>query len=256
MQALQQDTSVPEIIRKDLPEIIDQADLLTIAEARQIKVVDHESRRVAGELSVALAKIAKKYSVPVERFNEWKKGKKKLLDDSYNQLVVLFTKPFDDVQKHLSTERVQWDQKEEDLRIAEEQRLQREATAKEEKERQARADEARKAGNPKLAKAILKETPIIPIVELPSTKPEIAGESSGTYYSAEVTGYDDYADGRLASCPAFKQLIDAVCKGQVPMKALMPNMVYLNGEARNLQKELRIPGVVVRSKTNMKATGR
>lgn len=78
-----------------------------------------------------------------------------------------------------------------------------------------------------------------PAVTLAPTVPKIAGVSKAELWSAEVFDLD--------------ALIKAVAAGDVPAMALLPNMTFLNGQARLMKKLLNYPGVRTVSKSSIRA---
>lgn len=115
------------------------------------------------------------------------------------------------------------------------QRAAREAALTAEAERQAEAAQVAEAarleqdGRRAEAEAVLAAPPIVAPIILDA--PQAAGVSSRMDTHAVVT-----------DLPA---LIRAVAAGTVPLAALLPNLPYLNGQAKALKGLLRYPGVQV-----------
>lgn len=122
-------------------------------------------------------------------------------------------------------------------------RLRRDAEALAEKERQRLADEAKLAaaleaeargddrGAERILAAPFTPTPIIvPVVQGPPP-PKAEGVSFRSQYRAEVTD--------------LALLVKAVAGGEAPVSTLQANLTALNGLARAMKEELRIPGVRV-----------
>lgn len=69
----------------------------------------------------------------------------------------------------------------------------------------------------------------VPVVQAPQAAPGLGVREN---WSAVVT--------------SMKQLTKAVADGVAPEESLLPNMAFLNGEARRGRKNLRIPGVIAK----------
>ena len=148
---------------------------------------------------------------------------------------------------------VAWEGERERIRQAEQRRIQEEnrraqeaARKKAEEETLAKAIAAEEAGNRQEAAKLL-DAPVEapappPVAILRPAAPRVAGISFSETWSAQV---DD-----------LKVLAAAVAAGVVPAQAIEPNLVFLNGQARVLKGDLRIPGVQAVSRRNVAAGGR
>lgn len=61
----------------------------------------------------------------------------------------------------------------------------------------------------------------------------------------KVKGFTGPRDNYSAQCTDLAALVKAIANGSVPMAAIEPNQVFLNGQARQLKKEMKYPGVRV-----------
>lgn len=139
-----------------------------------------------------------------------------------------------------------WDTQQEELRRAEERRLQEEARKREEERRLAEAAALEAEGiaegdTAKVAEAesIIEEPVETPVVVVPKATPKVQGISYREQWLAQVV--DLHALIRyVAQNPAFTNL-------------LLPNMAALNAQARSLKANLAIPGVKAFSKKTVAA---
>jgi hypothetical protein len=123
-------------------------------------------------------------------------------------------------------------QRREDERIAREAA---EAQAREEVLQ--RAIELEEAGEGEAAQQLLEEPIIAPPVVLLSPAPsKPTGSVTRTIYSAEVTN--------------FKELVEAVASGKVPLMALLPNDQFLNQQAKSFKEGFSMPGVKLKTDTS------
>lgn len=140
-----------------------------------------------------------------------------------------------EAERALKATRAAWDEKQRALiREAEAQAAQERRRLEDEAKLQA-ALEAESRGDQEGAARILEApappVPIIVPMAVTPTLPKSEGSSFRTYYRAEVTD--------------LRALIVAVAAGTASMTYLQPNMVALNGSARALKEELKVPGVRV-----------
>jgi hypothetical protein len=61
----------------------------------------------------------------------------------------------------------------------------------------------------------------------------------------KVKGFTGPRDNYSAQVTDIAALLKAIANGSVPMAAIEPNHVFLNGQARQLKKEMKYPGVRV-----------
>lgn len=140
-----------------------------------------------------------------------------------------------DAERALKWTRAAWDEKQRQLIRDAEAVAARERTRLEDEAKLQAALDAEARGDGEGATRILDAsappTPIIvPTVVMPS-RPKSDGSSFRTYYRAKVTD--------------LNALVQAVAKGQAPLAYLQANETALNGAARALKEELKVPGVRV-----------
>lgn len=119
----------------------------------------------------------------------------------------------------------------------EQERVRRVAQAKAEEEARKAAEEAALAqavaleanGHKAAAEAVIAAPVVVPSVFVPKTTPNGFGNATRRTWGAEVTD--------------LMALVKAVAAGTVPIQAIEPNMVFLNGQSRMLKAALAYPGV-------------
>lgn len=134
---------------------------------------------------------------------------------------------------------VAYDAKQEEIRQVEERRLQEEARVAEERRRLDEAAalerEAARTGDRSLkaeADALIEEPVATPTVVLASSTPKVPG----------IALRDNW---KVAPTVDVKKLAAEIAAGRQPSTLLVPNFTALNGLARSLKGQLRIPGVQV-----------
>lgn len=121
------------------------------------------------------------------------------------------------------------------------ERIAREAAEKEAERLRRQAERARAKGKEERAEDLEEQAEEVPVPIVPSQVPAAPGVAFRTTWRAEV--HDP------------KALVIAVAEGHHPLTLLQPNMVALNGLARSLKKELKIPGVRAVSDEGVAARG-
>lgn len=129
-------------------------------------------------------------------------------------------KILEDARKTAKCKMIEWEDNEERLRQAEENRLQAEAKKRAEDEALAAAQAAQDAGQHEEAQAIISEPVAVPIVIIPKTVAKIAGHSRRVI-------------------PKFR-IVNAAL---IPRQYLIPNEVAIGGVIRSLRSAAYIPGV-------------
>jgi tetratricopeptide (TPR) repeat protein len=126
----------------------------------------------------------------------------------------------------------QYQQDEKERQRKEQEALDLKAKKEAEDRKLQEAMHAEEMGNKEEAEAILEEpinvAPAIAPVNIPKVKGFTGPRDN---YSAQVTD--------------MAALLKAIANGSVPMAAIEPNHVFLNGQARQLKKEMKYPGVRV-----------
>lgn len=130
-----------------------------------------------------------------------------------------------------------WQLEQEAAARVEQRRLEEEARKRAEEEKLLDAIDAEAAGETEAAERILAEPLLAPVVRIAPPVPQVSGISMRETWSADV--FD------------LKALVRAVADGKVPMRALVVDTVFLNGQARALKGDLNYPGVRAVSKRSV-----
>jgi len=130
-----------------------------------------------------------------------------------------------------------WQLEQEAAARVEQRRLEEEARKRAEEEKLLDAIDAEQAGEPEAAERILAEPVLAPVVRIAPPVPQVAGISMRETWSAEVVD--------------MRALVRAVADGKVPMRALVVDTVFLNGQARALKGDMNYPGVRAVSKRSV-----
>lgn len=178
------------------------------------------------------AGLMKKVKARIREIEEIRKGQTRPLDESKRAIMDFFREPIkrlSDAKAKLNTVMVTWADEQEAARRKEEARLQEEARRKAEIENVKKEIEAEEAGDPEPVEEIT-----VPAVKVASTVPKSRGSHIRETWSAQVA--------------SLRELITAIVAGKVPLQAVVPDMAFLNGQARLLKDDLDIPGVQAVSK--------
>ena len=166
-----------------------------------------------------------------KELDEQRRSMTRPLDETKKKIMDLFRQPLsfcEKAEKSIKAAMIGYQNEQKRIQREEEDR-QRAVAEKERKRLERQAKNAEKRGDEEKAEEIRDRadevlTPIVPI-----QTPAVKGISTRTTWSAEVV--DKGA------------LIQAVVSGKVSHLALDPNMKFLNGQARSMEKELDYPGV-------------
>jgi hypothetical protein len=151
-----------------------------------------------------------------------------------------FTEPLAVAEKALKKQIADYLAAEEEKRIAEENRLRKEAERLEEERRLNEAIAAEAEGDLQEAEAILDDVPAyVPPVILPKTVQTGGGIQMRETWTFRVEN--------------LMELIKAVAAGKVPIYAVQANTVFLGQQARSMKSELKYPGVAVWPEKNIAA---
>jgi len=159
------------------------------------------------------------------------------LDESKKRIIDFFRphlQKLNDAKEHLNTIMVKWTEEEEARRKEEERRLHEEARKREEEEVLRQAIEAEAAGEKEEAEQILSEPVYVPPIRVASEIPKSKESHIRETWSAEVVD--------------LETLFRGIRDGKAPLQCLMPDMTFLNGQARSYKQALNIPGVRAVSK--------
>jgi hypothetical protein len=145
-------------------------------------------------------------------------------------------RPLADAEKILKDNRIAWSQAQERIRLERQQQADREAEERAAKQRAQELADARRQG---ASRAELKAVAAQPVMVVPvtveSTVEKVAGISMQDHWGAEV-------NTSMTENAALLSLASAVVHGKVPICALLPNMTYLNQQARSLKTLFDVPG--------------
>ena len=119
---------------------------------------------------------------------------------------------------------------EEKKRVAEQERIDREAEEKERKRLLKQAERAEKKGDTEKAEELKEEAENVVVVTPTVTAPETPEGVS-------------YRDDWYAEVPDIKILCKAIAEGKAPVNYIMANMPVLNKQAKATKDMLKVPGV-------------
>lgn len=169
--------------------------------------------------------------VRLKQIDDIRKAITKPLDEAKSKVMAFF-RPAETALKeasdHLGGIMIKYEDAEELKRREEEARLTAEAKKQAEQATLNAAIAAEEAGDADYADAIMNEPLAPPPVRLAPAIPTVGSYTRETW-SAEV--YDS------------ELLIDAVAQGKVPQPAVVPNLTFLNAQARSLKGAMNWPGV-------------
>ena len=147
-------------------------------------------------------------------------------------------RPLADAEKILKDNRVAWFQEQEHIRFERQRLADREAEKRAAKQRARELADAKRQG---ASRAELKAVAAQPVMVVPvtveSTVEKVAGISMQDHWSAEVDPSQASSENA-----AVLMLAQAVAKDKIPICALLPNMTYLNQQARSLKTLFDVPG--------------
>lgn len=193
--------------------------------ARAIRIVDPVGYQAACDFLLGVkalrTEIADTFQPHITRAHEAHKALLKEKSDAEAPLI--------EAERIAKSALVTFDQEQERIRIAEAARLQAEARRQEEERRINEAVALEAAGDSIEADALF-ETPVfVPTIAVAPSTPKVSGIAYRETWSAKVTDL-----GKLVAFVASNPHFAGV---------LLPNMPALNGQARSLKSQMRIPGV-------------
>lgn len=186
-------------------------------QARQIKVVDADSYRRAGEVIVYIKALRKKIT------DTFKPIKQKI-DEAKREVLAqerAADLPLMEAENYLSPQIIAFDREQERLRREEENRLREEARKAEEERRMQEALDAEAQGETETADAIINETYVPPVVVAKSI-PKVQGMSIRENWTFRI-----------------------VNQALIPREYLKVDEVKIGGVVRSLKDQCRIPGIEV-----------
>ena len=201
-----------EAIEQELKKELSAVD----SEVLSLKVIDLQTYLKAGGMFNAIRAAEKRVRTKLDPLcksaDETHKGLTKWRAEELAKYAPL--------KAHINTEQTTWNLEQEKIRQAEEDRLRREAEAKEEEERLQAAIEAEKTGNQGEAEEILNEPVYVapPVVE--KTVPKVAGQAMTTTWKWRLKDIN-----------------------KVPRQYLQLNEVAVNAAVWSLKDQSNIPGI-------------
>lgn len=223
-------TTTPE----NAPELEGQA--LTWPErAREVSIATEADYEAAAELLTAIkalrGKIAESYDPIIKAAHRAHKeavsAKKKVEE------------PLAEAEREIKGRMAAWYEEQERQRREEQRRLEEEARRREEDERLAEAEALEAAGDSDGAeRALSEESPVLATAPAPPP-PRAKGVAMRETWSAEVVD--------------LMALVRAVADGTAPATLVQANTTALNGMARSLRGDMKVPGVRVRKTMNVAA---
>jgi hypothetical protein len=218
------------VLKKELA--LEQKAISWPEKARALAVVDQRSYTLAADALRGIKDLRAKLDVtfdPIivkarESLNTARETKAKL------------ERPLADAEKILKDNRVAWFQEQEHIRFERQQLADREAEERAAKYRAQELADAKQQGASRAEMKALAAQPVMVVpVTVESTVEKVAGISMQDHWGAEV-------NTSMTENAALLSLASAVVHGKVPICALLPNMTYLNQQARSLKTLFDVPG--------------
>lgn len=204
--------------------------LTTVERASALVVVNNESRAIAAELGRNIAGV-------YNRVEEWFKPMKSAAQRAHKEICTKeneVLEPLDRAKRYLSSQIGTYDQQQEQVRRAEERRLQEEARVQAQAEADRIAQETaitdaialEAAGDTKGAAAVLANPvpqPVyVPPVVIPRAVPKSAGVSSVQTWTFRITNVDE-----------------------IPREYMIPDEKAIRGVVKSMKNKTNIPGIEV-----------
>ena len=186
---------------------------------------------LVNEVKALVVTTAQEYAATGEKVSTIR-GLEKALEAEYKEHPVIIeakrlqvikgdlARHLEDARKYAKCLMMDWEDKQEAARVAEENRLQAIAKKQAEDEAIAQAQVAQDAGQHEEAEAIISEPVAVPIVVIPKAVVKVAGHTR-----------------RMV--PKFRIINSAI----IPRQYLMPNEVAIGGVIRSLKGAANIPGI-------------
>ena len=211
---------------------------LTIVEqSRAIKIVDAETYKMANYMYKALTEMLKEIENKCDKnISLWHKGHQNALDEKRE-----YYNPVDQERRNKKKEIDDYKQEQERIRLAEQQRLEKEARKAEEERRLLEAIEAEEEAKAngltsqeaaQEAEAILQKPTFTPPVVLPKTN-----------FVPKINGGPNFREIWAAEVVSIKELCRGVAEGTVSPECVMGNMPVLNKMATALKQTMNVRGV-------------
>lgn len=211
---------------------IQQASSTTLTEAKAFKIVAATQFTEAGEklkgIMALKKKIAETFDPHIDRAY---KAHKELVAEKKSHEA-----PLVEAEGHIKRAMLGYQQEQERIRREAEAKAQEEARKQREK-LEAQAAKAAEKGKTEKAEALQVAAASVVTPIIPPTVPKVAGISTRITYRASVEN--------------IKALAAAVGAGTIPEMAVLPNMPFLNNQARAMKETLAYPGVKVEQETGI-----
>jgi len=209
---------------------IEKSTLQEVFEAQSLVVSTREDYEIG---QIYMGRIKQR----IKMLEEERMAQTRPLDESKKRIIDFFRphlQKLNDAKEHLNRIMVKWTEEQEAKRREEERRLQDEARKRAEEEALQAALEAEADGEKQEAEAIIAEPVYVPPVKVNSYVPKSKESHIRETWSCEVTD--------------LKALVNAIAQDKAPLQAIIPDMTFLNGQARSYKQALNIPGVKAVSK--------
>jgi len=218
-----------EIVTPEVQENTQKA-LTVLDQANALMISTMDDYRVAQGLM-------KTVKERIKELTDTRMAQTRPLDESKAKIIAFFEVPLQKLGKardYLNKIMVNFTEEQETKRREEERRLQEEARKRAEEEALRQALEAEAAGEKEEAEQIIAEPVYVPPIKVVSEVPKSKESHIRETWSAEVID--------------LETLFRGIRDGKAPLQCLMPDMTFLNGQARSYKQSLNIPGVRAISK--------
>jgi hypothetical protein len=212
--------------------VLEQTALSWPDKARSLAVVDQRSYVAAADALRGIKDLRAELNVTFDPIIV--KARESL--ETARETKAKLERPLADAEKILKDNRIAWSQEQERIRLERQQQANRDAEEHAAKQRaQELADAKRQGASRAELKAVAAQPVMVVPVTVESTVEKVAGISMQDHWSAEV-------NTSMTENAALLSLASAVVHGKVPICALLPNMTYLNQQARSLKTLFDVPG--------------
>jgi len=218
-----------QIVTPEVQQTTERA-LTVIVNAQSAIIVTVKDYQYAQELM-------KEVKERIKALEDVRMSQTRPIDEAKKKIIDFFRTPLqklNDAKEHLNQIMVKWTEEQEARRREEERRLQEEARKRAEEQALAAAIEAEQAGEKEEAEQIMAEPVYVPPIRVASEIPKSKESHIRETWSAEVID--------------LETLFRGIRDGKAPLQCLMPDMTFLNGQARAYKQSLSIPGVRAVSK--------
>ena len=215
-------------------EEVESKALSLLDQAKMVKIEDAKSYEVAGFLWNTIGDVMKEVK---ETFDPIVDAAHKAHQKACDTRSKYFN-PLQNSYKELKRLMGVWEKEQDEIRLAEQKRLD-DINKKAEEDRllqkaieaeaEAKANGLTPEEASQEAEAIINEPVYVPPVVLPKSTPKVQGVVFREIWKAQIVN--------------LKELIGAVAEGRAPIQALKADEVFLGQQARSLKRALNLPGV-------------